>query len=138
MSAIDLEWPDAHVHWQGLIPADDDLALPFDTHMFIFHTTEQLRAAVENDGAVAHSITWGEPDAANVGALVSFSREELHMSLAAHEATHIALAHHSNIETSRVGARRWLYDHPESVAEMTGNLAALMWSLMIEHGGDDD
>jgi hypothetical protein len=138
MSAAGLTWPDAHVHWQGVIPADPDFGVPFGVHVFIFHTTEQLRAASGHDTAVAHSVTFDHVDDAGVGALLFFTLEELHLSLAAHEATHVALAHHGNEERSRIGAKRWLWDHPESVAEMIGNLTVLVWRHLYENGIGDE
>lgn len=133
-----MTWPDEHVHWQGVIPAAPEYAIPFATHVFIFKTRAHLREAAGDPGACARSTTYTEADADNVGALLMFTLEDLHLSLAAHEATHVALAHHGNVERSRVGAKRWLAEHPESIAEMTGNLTAFVWAALTEHGGDDE
>lgn len=131
-------WKDEHLHWQGIIDADPDYSIPFATHVFIFKTRELLRAACEHDQACAHSLTFDEPDNAGIGATMFFNLEDIELSLAGHEATHVALAHHSNIETTRIGAKRWLWDHPESIAEMTGNLTTLVWAKLYEHGVHDD
>lgn len=127
-----MHWPDEHVAWQGIIAAEPDMSVPFAVHLFIFHTREQLRTACETPNASAHSTTWDEPDANNIGAMIFLSVEDLHLSLVAHEVTHIALIHHAHQERSRVGARRWLAEHPETVAEMVGNLTALAWYSIPE------
>ena len=64
--------------------------------------------------------------------------EDLHLSIVAHEATHVALAHAAHIERSRAGAKKWLLDHPEWGAEMVGNLTALVWYLIIKDCESDD
>lgn len=134
MTAHAYRWPDEHVHWQGVIAAAPDYSVPFAVHVFILKTRLHLRAAVGHEHASAFSITPEEADHAGVGATMLFNLEDIELSLAAHEATHVALSHHSNIETTRIGAKRWLWDHPESVAEMTGNLTALVWAKLYEHG----
>ena len=132
-----ISWPDTHVHWQGIIPAAPEYSVPFAVHVFIFKTREQLRQAVEDPEACAHSRTFTAPDPNDVGALLTFSIEDLHVSLAAHESAHVALAHHGHNEQSRISARRWLNEHPESVAEMTGNLTAFVWAALNKHGSTD-
>lgn len=124
---VRVHWPDEHVAWQGIIDADPNMSVPFAVHVFIFHTVEQLRAACGNPEANAHSTTWDEPDALNVGATVFLSTEDLHLSLVAHEVAHIALNYHGHNERTRIGARRWLTEHPEQIAEMIGNLTAYIW-----------
>lgn len=127
---VTLTWPDEHVCWQGVIEADPDYSVPFGVHLFVFQTRAHLRAACQDGQASAHSMTYPEADGAGIGATIMFSREELHLSLAAHEVTHVALFHAGRSETTRVGAKRWLKDHPESVAEMVGNLTALVWAAI--------
>ncbi len=128
MSDDAMSWPDADVHWQGVLDANPDFSIPFATHVFVFHTCDQLRSACGRPDAVAHSTTFVAPDPANVGALLFFSLEDLALSLVAHEATHVALIHHSQIEQTRIGAKRWLHDHPETIAEMVGNLTSIVWA----------
>lgn len=125
----DMTWPDEHVAWQSVIAGWPEMSVPFDTHVFIFHTIEQLQAACGDRQANAHSSTWRTPDSAGVGALVMLTAEHLELAVIAHESTHIALFHHRNIldRGDRTGARRWLDQHPETIAEMVGNLTALIW-----------
>lgn len=123
-----MSWPDADLHWQGILAANPDFAIPFATHVFVFHTRDQLRSACDRPDAVAHSTTFTDPNPANVGALLFFSLEDLALSLVAHEATHVALIHHAQVEETRIGAKRWLHDHPESIAEMVGNLTSIVWA----------
>lgn len=122
-----VNWPDEHVAWQQVLEGDPDMSVPFDVHVFIFHTSEQLQAACGNPLANGHSSTWTQPDSVNIGALVMLAKDELELSVVAHEAAHIALFHHRNILTGRISARRWLNDHPEHIAEMIGNLTAIIW-----------
>lgn len=122
-----MHWPDEHVAWQGVIHAAPDMSVQFGVHVFVFHTLDQLRAACDDPKASAHSLTYAEPDAANIGAVVFFAKPHLELSLVTHECTHIALFHHSHTARSRIGARRWLAEHPETIAEMVGNLTALVW-----------
>lgn len=122
----------------GALAAAPDYSVPFAVHVFILKTRDHLRAAAGHEHASAFSITPDEPDHAGVGATMLFNLEDIELSLAAHEATHVALTHHSNIEATRIGAKRWLWDHPESVAEMTGNLTALVWAKLYEHGVRDE
>lgn len=130
-----MHWPDEHVAWQGVVDADEGMSVPFGVHVFVFHTEEQLRAACGDAEASAHSATFDEPDDANIGALVMLSAENLELSLVAHEVAHIALFHHGK-DVGRTVAKRWLAHHPESVAEMIGNLTALIWFLIP--GADDE
>lgn len=123
----EMSWPDEHVAWQGIIEASPEMSVPYGVHVFVFHKTEQLQSAVNTENIGGHSQAWNTPDSRGVGALIMLSAEELHLSVVAHEATHVALYQHSRTERSRIGARRWLVDHPESVAEMIGNLTALIW-----------
>lgn len=133
-----IRWKDDDLHWQGVIEAAPEYSVPFAVHVFLFKTRELMQAVFQDNQACAFSKTFNEPDTANVGALMMFNLEDLEMSLAAHESAHVALAHHSNIETSRVGAKRWLRDHPESIAEMIGNLTMLVWTALYEHGASHD
>lgn len=133
-----MKWPDAHVAWEAVLDAAPHLGMPFATHVFVFHTAEQLRAACGDPDAGAFSSTFDEVDDAGVGALVMLSREHLALSLVAHEATHVALFHHRE-SAGRIGARRWLNEHPESVADMAGNLTAVIWhSLPFHDEGPDE
>lgn len=127
MSTESLHWPDEHVAWQNVIAADPEMSVPFAVHVFIFHTIEQLQAACEDPEANAHSMTHVEVDDAGVGAVVMLAKPELHLSIVAHEAAHIALLHQAHIMNSRIGARRWLHEHPEYIAQMIGNLTAILW-----------
>lgn len=123
----DLSWPDSYVAWHGIIDAAPGYSVPFRTHVFIFHTLDQLRATVGNPDANGYSSTYDEPDADNIGALIILIKTDLELSIVAHEATHIALFHHGKQVQGRAGARRWLGEHPETVAEMIGNLTSLIW-----------
>lgn len=129
-----LYWPDEHVAWQGVIEAIPSHSVPFAVHVFLLHTREQLRTACQDDNASAWSSTYDEPDANDVGAIMLFSIEDLEMSLAAHESTHVALNHAAHSESTRIGAKRWLIEHPEWIAEMTGNLTTLVWAALYENG----
>lgn len=117
-------WPDAHIVLQDVINAAPDYSIPFAVHVFVFDTVAHLRDACGDPEASAHSTTYDEPDDAGIGAVVMLA--EPHLSLVAHEATHIALHHHGN-EAGKGSAKTWLAYHPESVAEMIGNLTALIW-----------
>lgn len=130
MSAEELHWPDEHVTDQWIIDAMPEMAVPFRIHVFVFDTVEHLQTACEDLQANAHSITYRDVDADGIGALVMLARPHLELSIIAHEAAHISLFHHAHTITERVDARRWLTEHPESVAEMTGNIAALIWHTL--------
>jgi hypothetical protein len=121
-------WPDEHVAWQGVIAASPDTSVPFAVHVFIFHTIDQLQAASRSPEANGHSRVYDEVDGAGVGAVLMLVKDALEISILAHEATHMALFWHQRQDyVGRVGARRWLLYHPEHVAEMVGNLTALLW-----------
>ncbi len=137
MTAVTFTWNDEHLHWQGIIDADTGFSIPFAVHVFIFKNRTDMQAAVEHEGISAFSSTFHRVDDAGVGALMMFNLDDIELSLAAHEATHVTLSHHANIETSRVGAKRWLHEHPESVAEMAGNLTVLVYAKLYEHGVGD-
>jgi hypothetical protein len=132
-----MTWPDEHVAWQGVIEAIPTHSVPFGVHVFLMHEREQLRAACGDPHASAWSSTYDELDANDIGAIMLFSVEDLELALAAHEAAHVALNHAAAIETTRVGARRWLNGHPEWVAEMIGNLTVLVWTAIYEHEADN-
>ena len=119
-------WPDTHVVLQDVISPAPEYSIPFAVHVFVFDTIEHLREACATSDAHAHSMTYDEPDDANIGAIVMLVASDLHLSLVAHEATHIALNHHTK-HAGNETAEDWLADHPESVAEMIGNLTALIW-----------
>lgn len=127
MSTDELHSPDEHVIDQWVISAMPDMSVPFGIHVFIFDTVEHLQAACEDPQASAHSIAYRNTDADGIGAIVMLAQPHLDVSIVAHEATHIALFHHARTLTGRMGARRWLSEHPESVAEMAGNVTALIW-----------
>ena len=129
-------WPDEHTHWQGVVKAAPEQSVPFAVHVFVFHTREQLREACGDERAAAHSMTYPEPDDTGVGAVIMFSLEELHLSLVAHEVAHVTMFHAGEVEHTRVGAKKWLRDHPEWVAEMTGNLTAIIWGALINNCGE--
>lgn len=120
-------WPDEHVAWQGVIDAHPNMSVPFAVHVFIFHTLKQLQTACNDRKANGFSRTYPEPDDANRGAIILLAKPHLELSIVAHEATHITLHHHHTLEASRQGAKRWLLEHPESVAEMIGNMTAYIW-----------
>lgn len=123
----EMHWPDDAVAHQFILSAAPEVAVPFSVHVFIFHTIEQLRQACGDFNSNAHSFTYDEPDANDVGAVVMLAKTDLEVALVAHEATHVALFRHAHTTTGRIGARRWLHEHPESMAEMVGNLTALIW-----------
>ncbi len=133
-----MQWPDEHVAWQGIIEPIPDQSVPFGIHVFLFHTREQLRAACEEKHAAAWSSTFDDTDELGVGALMMFSAEDAELALAAHEAAHVALVHAANTETSRIGARRWLSEHPEWIAEMVGNVTVLVWAAIYQQVFDHD
>lgn len=122
--------PQEHVHWQGIIEAIPEQSVPFAVHVFIFETREQLRELTGSPSASAWSSTFETPDENNIGALMFFNLEDIELSLAAHEATHVALCHAANKHDGETDTRRWLTDHPEWVAEMIGNLTILIWSAL--------
>lgn len=125
--AREMTWPDEHVAWQGIVEAAPEMSVPYAVHVFIFRTAKQLQEAVGQRNIGGHSQAWNTPDSRGVGALIMLNVEDLHLSVVAHEATHVALYQHSRTEQTRIGARRWLKDHPETIAEMIGNLTALIW-----------
>lgn len=130
---MSLHWPEEHVAWQGIIDAIPTHSVPFATHVFLLHTREQLRSACGDPRACAWSSTYDVPSAGGVGAIMLFTLEDLELSLAAHESTHVALNHAAHEEQSRIGAKRWLLEHPEWIAEMTGNLTTLVWAALYEN-----
>lgn len=119
-------WPDAHIVHHETIPSDEAYSVPFAVEIFVFDTIEHLRQACKDPQASAHSTTYEEPDHAKVGAIIMLAEPEMHMSLVAHEVSHVALHHHGST-VGKASAKRWLADHPESIAEMIGNLTALIW-----------
>lgn len=121
-------WPDEYVAWQGIIAANPEMSVPFAVHVFIFHTIEQLQAASGAPDANGHSRVYADVDAAGIGAVLMLVKDALEIAIVAHEATHMALFWHQRQEyVGRTGARKWLLLHPEHVAEMVGNLTALIW-----------
>ncbi|MCK2034473.1 hypothetical protein [Microbacterium sp. KSW4-4] len=132
----EMTWPEEHVAWQGIIDAAPEMSVPHAVHVFIFHTAKQLQSAVGQENIGGHSQAWNAPDSRGVAAVIMLNAEELYLSIVAHEASHVALYHHSGLEQTRVGARRWLKDHPESIAEMIGNLTALIWYGIPDLGSE--
>jgi hypothetical protein len=129
----DLWWPDDHVAWRGAIEAIPSHSVPFGIHIFIMKNRDNLRAAIEDENASAWSSTYDHVDNNEIGAIMLFNLEDIELSLAAHEAAHIALNHAAAIERSRTGAKRWLNEHPEWIAEMIGNITVLVWAAIYEH-----
>lgn len=134
----DLTFPNEHVAWQGVIEAIPSHSVPFGVHVFLMHTREQMRSACADPHASAWSSTYDDVDVNDIGAIMLFNVEDLELALAAHEATHVALNHAAAIEATRTGARRWLNEHPEWIAEMVGNLTVLIWAALYEHGADGE
>lgn len=118
--------PNGHVVRTCVIAPSPEYTVPFPVHVLIFDTQEHLQAACGDPGAGGFSSTLHPPGGTTIGAVIFLSKPNLELSLVAHEATHIALHHHS-YEQGRGGAKRWLHDHPESVAEMVGNMTAFIW-----------
>lgn len=126
MSARTLSWPDSAVHTHVHLPRDKQMSIPFAVHVFVFHTRAQLREACGDPRASAHSMTH-RPDAEGTGAVIMLSAEELELSLVAHEVAHVALHWWATRVPKKKSARRAIKRHPERVAEMVGNLTALVW-----------
>ncbi len=131
-----MQWPAGDVAWQGVIEAIPTHSVPFAVHVFLMHEREQLRRACGDPNASAWSSTYDNVDGADIGAIMLFNLEDLELALAAHESAHVALNHAALVEKTRVGARRWLNEHPEWIAEMIGNLTVLVWAALYEHGVD--
>lgn len=128
-----MRWPDEHVAWQSLIDAAPDMSVPFAVHVFIFHELEQLREAAGDPNASGFSTTYRDLDASGTGAILLLVKTDLELSIVAHEAAHMALFWHMRQpDVGRVGARRWLSQHPEHLAEMIGNMTALLWYAIPE------
>lgn len=131
----DLEFPDEHVAWQEIIAADPEYGLPFAVHVVIFHTRDQLAAACKSPEAGGHSVTYREPDESGVGAAVFLNKEMLELSIVAHEAAHVALFWERNHnDPGRIGARRWLEEHPETLVDSIGNITAFIWFRIPDAG----
>lgn len=139
MSSVDFQWPDSAVKRQLRIDAWPDLSVPFRVQVFLFRTTDELRAACGDPLAAAHSISYRKVDREGVGAVIMLTAEELELSLVAHEVTHIALYWWGHRVPKKRTARRVLRKHSERVPEMIGNLTALIWySLAHEEAGHDE
>lgn len=123
---IELTIPDEHIVHHVVIEADESMSVPFCTRVFVLRDREMLRAATSNERACAHSITFEEIDGAGIGAIVLLNLDDLHLSLVAHEIMHVALSRAAYDEPADI-TREWLLDHPESIAELVGNLSALIW-----------
>lgn len=115
-----------HVVWTCVIDPSPEFTVPFPVYVWIFDTQEHLQEACSNPKAGAFSSTLHPRGGKSIGAVIFLSKEGLELSLVAHEATHIAL-HHHGYEHGRGGAKRWMENHPESVAEMVGNMTAFIW-----------
>ena len=124
----DLHIPDEYVAALFLIEKQPHYEIPYNIQVMVLRDRYSLEEVMGKTNIAAHSFTYRYPDSQGVGALILFSRGNIELSVAAHEATHVALFYHAN-QIKRVKARalRWLRDHPESLADMTGNLTALIW-----------
>lgn len=123
----EFRWPDEHVAWHGFIEADEEYGIPFRTEVFVFHENEHLEAAVQRKDVNGFSSLYHEVDDAGVGALLLLEKEWLTLSVIAHEVYHLVLTYFGHMEESRIGARRWLVDHPEQIAIMGGNYTQQVW-----------
>jgi hypothetical protein len=119
-------WPSDAVLWEGII--DEDLAMSVDhkVHVFIFRDLETLQAAAGDPNAGAHSISFREADDLNVRAAVLLAAP-IQLSQLAHEAAHIGLYWSKATARPKQRAWSWIEAHPESLAELIGNLTAFLW-----------
>lgn len=119
-------WPAADVAWQGVFTADEAWSIAHGAHVFVFHDVDGLRSACGDPLAGAHSLSYPQPDADGVGARMFFA-QPVTLSAIVHEVTHVALFWARELAGPHTRARGWLADHPEEVAELVGNLAAVLW-----------
>lgn len=128
----EITWPDADVEWQAVLKANlEGWTIGHGVHVFVFKTREALQAAAESPDAAAHSRTYDAPDAAGIGGLMMLSYP-VPLSIVAHEVTHMVLVWAKATAGPQQKARRWLEEHPEEVAEIIGNLTAVIWYSLPE------
>ncbi len=127
----ELSWPDDAIAWHGVFDAVPEWSVDYGVDVWIFKTLEGLRDACGDPAATAFSRTYDTPDAAGVGALMLFVGP-VPISLIAHEVAHVALFWARDLATPHQRARRWLAEHPEAVAELVGNLTAVLWHSLPE------
>ena len=110
-----------------------EMSIPFPVMVIFTHTEQDLIDVIGRDNIGAHSYTPDKIDENGMGGYIFMSLERAYLSVLAHEVAHIALFHHGD-KAGRKPANRYLWNHPESLAEMIGNMTALYWYRLTEEG----
>lgn len=119
------------VLWSIYTNADPDMSMPFSIEIIMLRDVEALQRVVDKDSN-ARSWTYDGLNENGVGATIIMSADFAWLSVIAHEVAHIALLYYAHTwpSQSRLGAKRWLADHPEHVAEMIGNYTSVIWDAV--------
>lgn len=128
---VDLEIPRDAVRWHTAFAGDEQYGIWHGVHVFVLNDVDAVRAASGDPDAHGWSSTYDEPDAGGVGAVILLYGP-VPLALIAHEVTHVVLHWARSTATPHDRARRWLEQHPEEVAEVIGNLTAVLWYSIPE------
>lgn len=126
-------WPDADIAWHGAFDSERDYSIEHGVRVFVFTDLDALQRAVERDNVNAFSTTYGEEDADGMQATIMLA-QPVELSTVVHEVTHVGLLWHRPKARRKQRAHGWLDRHPESIAELIGNLSTIIWfNIPDEH-----
>lgn len=132
MSDADYDFPRDEVVWHGCFAKDHPYAIEHDVDVFVFESVEALHRATGQTTISAQSRSFPQPDADGVGAIILLT-QPVPLSTIVHEVTHVALFWARRTARRKQRAYGWLANHPEQVAELVGNLSAVLWHSLPAH-----
>jgi hypothetical protein len=119
-------WPAADVAWHGEFDSERRYSIEHGVRVFVFNDRDALQRAVEREDINGFSTTYGEEDADGMQATIMLA-QPVELSTVVHEVTHVGLLWHRPKVRRKQRAHGWLDRHPESIAELIGNLSTVIW-----------
>lgn len=108
-----------------------------DNHVFYVHVHKNI------DRMADHKDEWTTEEFAHTNVedgkiIIHLSKDYMELSLVAHEATHAVLWSMDRAAWPKSGKKMKLFNHPEEVAKLIGNLTALIWYSNQPKAADEE
>ncbi|KJL39922.1 hypothetical protein [Microbacterium trichothecenolyticum] len=131
MSDADYDFPRDEVVWEAGFAKERQYAIEHGVDVYVFESIDALHRATGITTISAQSRAFPQPTANGVGAIILLA-QPVTLSAIVHEVTHVGLFWARRTARRKQRAYGWLADHPEQIAELIGNLSAVIWHSLPE------